>query len=126
MLQAINIVVGTAWTLCGLICLGLAGPLIAKRVSPNSLYGVRFPEAFRSHDAWFAINHFGGKRMALWSIPQIICGVVAYFVPLEGNPLLTLLLGIAPILFVLIPALESWRFAKRYDADAKAQNAATD
>jgi hypothetical protein len=72
--------------------------------------------AFRSDDAWFAINRYGGKRMALWSIAQITSGIAAFFVPKQGSPFRTIVLGIVPLLFVLIPAVESWRFARRYDA----------
>jgi uncharacterized membrane protein len=113
-MQTINLVIGIAWITSGLSCLGLSLPLIARRVGRNPLYGVRFPESFRSDEAWFAINRFGGQRLALWSVPQIICGIAALFVPLQDNSTLTLVIGFAPIVFVLIPAFESWRFAKRF------------
>jgi hypothetical protein len=116
MLQRINIVIGSAWIVAGLVGLGLAMPLMANRVGPNPLYGVRFGAAFRSDEAWFAINRFGGQRMALWSLPQILWGIAAYFVPLGDNALWILLLGTAPLLFVMIPVLQTWRFARRYDA----------
>jgi hypothetical protein len=114
MFETINIVIGTAWIFTGLTCLGLSVSLIAKRIGRNSLYGIRFPESFQSDEAWFAINHFGGQRLALWSIPQIAWGIGAYFVPLHDNPNFTILTGIAPIAFILIPGIESWRFAKRF------------
>ena len=116
MLQPINLVIGTAWTIAGLLSLGLALPLIANRVGRNSAYGVRFPESFRSEEAWFAINHFGGKRMALWSVPQILWGIAAYFVPMSNNTTAAIAVGTAPILFLLIGLFETWRFARRYDA----------
>ena len=106
----------TAWTIAGLFSLGLAFPLIGNRLGRNSLYGVRFPESFRSEEAWFAINHFGGKRMALWSVPQILWGLAAYFVPMSNNTTVIILVGLLPLLFVLIPVIETWRFARRYDA----------
>ena len=116
MLQPINIVIGTAWIVAGLMCVGLAIPLIANRIGPNPLYGIRFRESFQSDEAWYAINQFGGQRLALWSVPQIAWGIAAYFVPLNNNPTLTLAAGIAPLAFVLIPMFESWRFARRWTA----------
>ena len=113
MLPTINIVIATAWIVCGLVCLGLSFPLIARRIGRNPLYGVRFREAFQSDEAWFAINRFGGQRLALWSLAQIACGIGACFAPLQGNDGLTLLVGIAPLMFIFIPMLETWRFAKR-------------
>jgi hypothetical protein len=113
MLQPINIVIGTGWIIAGLVALGLSIPLMANRIGPNPLYGIRFRESFQSDQAWYAINQFGGKRMALWSLPQIACGIAAYFLPLDNNPTLTLVAGLAPLAFVLVPVLETWRFAKR-------------
>jgi hypothetical protein len=114
MFQPINIVIGTAWILAGFVSLGLSLPLVARRVKRNPLYGVRFHESFASDEAWFAINHFGGQRMARWSIAQIGFGVFAYFAPLKDNTPLTLVAAVAPLAFILIPILETWRFAKRF------------
>jgi hypothetical protein len=109
----INLVIGTAWIVTGLVSLALALPLIAKRVGRNALYGVRFRESFESDEAWFAINHFGGQRLAWWSLPQIAYGVVVYFLPLTDKPGWTILAGVAPLAFILIPMLQAWRFARR-------------
>lgn len=114
MLQPINLIIGTAWLVAGIVCIALSWPLIAGRIGRNALYGVRFPEAFESDEAWFAINRFGGQRLAWWSIALIACGLAAYFVPLQDNSALTLLVGFAPIVFIFIPMFESWRFAKRF------------
>ena len=111
--QTINIVVGTAWVVAGLVSLGLSFPLIAGQVGPNPLYGARFREAFQSDEAWYAINRFGGQRFALWSLAQTACGIAAYFAPLKNNDALTIMVGVAPIAFVLIPMFQTWRFAKR-------------
>ena len=56
MLQPINLVIGTAWLIAGLVCIGLSLPLIAGQIGRNSLYGVRFPESFASDEAWFATD----------------------------------------------------------------------
>lgn len=108
------ITIGASWTIAGLLSVALAMPLVRGQVGRNSLYGARFPESFQSDDAWFAINRFAGKRMIIWSMPIIILGVIAFFLPLQGNTTLALTLAFAPLTFVLIPVLESWRFARRY------------
>lgn len=113
-MDAVAITVGVAWTLAGLLFLGMAIPLIQGRVGRNGVYGVRFPQSFQSDDAWFAINRYGGKRMAFWSLPLIAVGVVSFFLPLQSRTGLTLALGFAPLVFILIPVIESWRFARRY------------
>jgi len=113
-MDAVAITVGISWTITGLLCVGLAIPLIRGRVGRNAFYGVRFPESFQSEEAWIAINRFGGKRLIIWAIPIIVVGITSFFLPLQSRSGLTLTLGFAPLIFVLIPALESWRFARRY------------
>lgn len=107
-------IIGTSWTVLGLLHIGLAIPLVRRCIGRNSLYGVRFPQSFQSDDAWFAINQFGGKRMIVWSIPLLVVGVVSFFLPLQSHLALTLTLGFAPLIFILIPIAESWRFARSY------------
>jgi hypothetical protein len=76
---------------------------------------MRFPQAFRSDDAWFAINRFGGKRLILWSMMLILIGLASFWLPLESHPGWAITLGIAPLVFVLLPGFETWRFARCYE-----------
>jgi hypothetical protein len=46
----------------------------------------------------------------------IVVGVVSFFLPLRGNAGLALVMGFAPLVLILIPVVESWRFARRYRA----------
>ncbi|HLL90616.1 MAG TPA: SdpI family protein [Tepidisphaeraceae bacterium] len=108
------ITIGTSWTLVGLLCMALSVPLVRGRVGRNAAYGVRFPESFGSDEAWLAINRFGGKRLSIWSVPLVIVGLVSFFLPLQSNTALTLVLGFAPLAFILIPLFQSWRFARQY------------
>jgi len=113
-MDAVAITVGISWTVVGLVCIGLAVPLVRGQVGRNALYGVRFPQSFQSDDAWFAINRFGGRRLIVWSIPLIVMGIVSFFLPLQSRTGLTLVLGFGPLIFILIPVVEAWRFARRY------------
>lgn len=113
-MDAVAIIVGVGWTVAGLLALGLAVPLARGKVSRNPYYGVRFPQSLRSDEAWSAINRYGGKRLAAWSIPLVAVGVAAFFLPLASNPGLALAVGFAPPAFLMIPAVQSWRFARRY------------
>ncbi|HYO09577.1 MAG TPA: SdpI family protein [Tepidisphaeraceae bacterium] len=113
-MDAVAITIGISWTLAGLLCIVLSIPLIRGRVGRNEVYGVRFRGSFQSDEAWFAINRFGGKRLAVWSVPLVIVGVISFFLPLQSNTALTLVLGFAPLVFILIPLFQSWRFAQRY------------
>jgi len=113
-MDPVAVTVGVSWTITGLLCAGLAVPLVRGQVGRNAFYGVRFPQSFQSDDAWFAINRFGGKRLLVWSIPLVAVGITSFFLPLQSHTALALTLGFAPLIFILIPVLESWRFARQY------------
>jgi hypothetical protein len=110
----VSITVGISWTVCGLVSIALAIPLVRGQVARNPLYGVRFAQSFASDDAWLAINRYGGKRLIIWSIPILVIGIASLLIPLQSRTALTLAVGFGPLIFVLIPVLESWRFARRY------------
>lgn len=113
-MDRIGLIVGVSWIFCGLVCFALAIPLALGKVRPNALYGIRFRESFQSDEAWMAINQFGGRRLMRWCLPLMAVGAVAIFLPLQRQPLVTLLFGFAPLIFILIPVFESWRFARRF------------
>jgi hypothetical protein len=56
--------------------------------------------------------------MLIWSIPMIATGIVSIFLPLRLHYGLTLTFGFAPLVFILIPVVETWRFARRYQPGA--------
>ena len=113
-MDPVAVTIGVSWTLVGLLCIVLAVPMRQGKIGRNPLYGVRFPESFRSDEAWLAINRYGARSMTLWALPLIAVGLASFLLPLQSHPAITLLLGFAPLAFVLIPVLESWRFARRY------------
>jgi hypothetical protein len=113
-MDSVAITIGSGWTLGGLLLIAVALPLARGKVARNALYGIRFPQSLRSDEAWFAINRYGGRRLVVWAIPLILIGVVSFFLPLRSHAGLALTLGFAPLLLLLIPLVESWRFARRY------------
>src|SRR5436305_318054 len=95
--------IGVAWIAVGLLTIGMAIPLLQGKVGPNAQFGIRFRECFQSNEAWFAINRYGAKRMIIAAVPMIVSGVATLFIPLQTRPSWALLLGLAPLAFILIP-----------------------
>ncbi|MBX7157450.1 MAG: SdpI family protein [Verrucomicrobiae bacterium] len=50
----------------------IAIPLALKKISPNSLYGIRISKSLKSETNWYAINEYAGKQMIVWSIVHLI------------------------------------------------------
>ena len=113
-MDAVGVIIGVSWIFIGLLCAGLAIPLLCGKIGRNRFYGARFPQSFASDESWFAINRFAAKRMLVASLPLVVIGTVSLFLPLETHPAAAILLGFAHLIFVLTPVFVTWRFARRY------------
>lgn len=47
--------------LTGLLYMGLAIPMILRKIPPNQFYGWRTPKAFSSKEIWYEINWYCGR-----------------------------------------------------------------
>ena len=112
-MDPVAITVGVSWLIIGSLCIVLAIPLMRGEVGRNAFYGARFRESLESEEAWLAINRFAGRQAIIWSLPLLAIGAVSLFLPLQNHVALTLILGFAPLVFILAPALNTWRFARR-------------
>ena len=63
------------------LMVGLSIPLILRKVRMNHIYGVRFPQSFKSDKNWCYINAAGGKIMVLWSVPIFALGAYGLVYP---------------------------------------------
>jgi hypothetical protein len=60
----------------GLFVIGLALPLVKRKIRMNQWYGVRIQESFKSEERWFEINQYGGRLMVWWGVGlAIIAGI---------------------------------------------------
>ena len=113
-MDALNITFGLTNLLCGALLAALSVPLVKRKVPMNHLYGVRFPQSFKSKEAWYAINEHGGRLLMRWSLFLVALGLIALIAPFErAGEWLVLLFAFAP-LTVLIPAVQSYLYARRF------------
>lgn len=96
--------------LFGLLFIGLSFPLVNGKIKMNHIFGVRFSKSFESEKHWYHLNRFGGKRLAFWSIPIIILGLLGVIYPEN-----TIMSAVQPVLvlIIIIPALEIWFMARK-------------
>jgi hypothetical protein len=108
-----QIILGLTDIVCGLLIIGVSLPLVKGKIPMNRWYGVRFKQSFLSDDHWYRINAYGGKRLIIWSVPVVLAGAVALFLPddVMDQPMM-MIISFAPILLV-IAAVESYLFARK-------------
>jgi hypothetical protein len=103
----LNVVLGLFNMGIALLIIFLSIPLIRRKIKMNYLYGVRIKKSYKSENNWYNINAYGGKQLAIWSIPVILAGIAWLLIPIN-NPdqiLLPLLMGAGPITICLAIAL---------------------
>ena len=87
-------------------------PLIKRKVPMNRVYGIRVRESFTSDERWLDINAYGGRQFALWSLPNVVTGIVGLFLP---TYLVFIYIPIAISVIVLsaaIPLIQTMRWIK--------------
>jgi len=109
----VNVTIGIAYLAAGLLIWGLCSPLKQRKIKPNSWYGFRFSESYRSDDYWYRINEYGARPMTPWALMFAAAGVIplAYGIEAPGRGMLCWCLPYIPLV-LLLPALQSWLFAK--------------
>lgn len=65
----------------GLLFLGLATPLIGRRVPPNQWYGFRVPKTLSSPNIWYPVNQHSGKELYKTGLRLIIAAFALALVP---------------------------------------------
>lgn len=116
-MDSVSLTIGLSWLLAGILTILLSLPLISRKIPRNSFYGMRFHPSYQSEEAWFKINEFGGEGMRFWSLFIFAAGTLTLFLPLQAHPARALFIGLLPLLFILIPILLTWRFARRFEKD---------
>ena len=73
------LVVSVVDTVCAIVFMGLAIPLIKRKIPMNYIYGARFKASFKSNKNWYEINEYGGKCLFWASIPILVHGILGIF-----------------------------------------------
>lgn len=87
----------------GLLMLGLAIPLIRRKIRPNGAYGFRYASAMNDPEIWYPVNAYGGRLMAIYGGVIVAAALLlAWLLPQNEGAyvlLMTLLMlgGLVPI-----------------------------
>ena len=106
-----NIVLGITNIFIGFLIIVLCFPLVKRKIKMNKLYGMRMPKSFISEDNWYKINEYGGKIFIYWSIPIVLIGIIALFLPPLGKKG-TIILSLTPFL-VILPAIQALIYSRK-------------
>ena len=78
-MHAANLALCLCNLLAGLLCVGLAVPLIRGRVKPNAIYGARTARTLASEETWYRVNAACGRWLFWSGLALAASGVVGWF-----------------------------------------------
>lgn len=61
--------------------IGLAIPLILKKIPPNEIYGFRTARSLSDEKVWYAANYFSGWTLLIAGIISLIAIIILHFYP---------------------------------------------
>lgn len=105
-------IIGVSNIMVAMLVIAISIPLITNKVPMNKIYGIRFKQSFESQERWYQINRYGGRQLVVWSIPILLLGVAAFFLPLADRPFWIAVFLMAPLIH-LIPVVISYFYAKQ-------------
>ena len=95
----------------GALYIGLAIPLMRRRIPPNGLYGLRVPATFADESVWYDANARAARHLAILGGIQIVLALTA---PLFDSDSTYVAVNIAVLLSGTIAmAIEGWSHANR-------------
>ncbi|NUN68543.1 MAG: SdpI family protein [Bacteroidetes bacterium] len=100
------------FTAVGLLFIGLAVPLIKRRIPPNDLYGFRVPETLASEELWYDVNEYSGRQLRLLGI-IIIAAVPVLFLAGISETMFTGVMTALLIVGVIAMAIHSFLYLHR-------------
>ncbi len=99
-------------TLLSVLFVGIAIPLIRRRVPPNHWYGLRVPATLADEHVWYEANVVAGRDFVKVGAVTFLAGLLSLFLPLPVWAGVLLWAGIVEIA-VLAAVIHSWRYANR-------------
>lgn len=99
-------------TAVSLLIIGLAVPMIRRRVAPNSLYGLRVPATFADESVWYDANEQSGRDLAALGVILLAMALVLPITGISTGAYALIWSGLAVVGTILVAAL-GWRRANR-------------
>lgn len=112
MMEQLNLFPGFALLICAALYSGISLPLLKGSVKMNIWYGFRIKKAFDSEENWYKINQYGARELIRWSIVLIAIAAIAFFLPLQNNIVLTIIISLAPLIVIIPVIIKTYRLAK--------------
>jgi uncharacterized membrane protein len=104
----------------GLLFVGLAVPLMRRRIRPNALYGLRVPATLADEAVWYEANARSGRDLLVFGFLVVGLAVVLPLSSELTTDSYALVMTVFLIVGALLTCLVAWRRANRLLAERRA------
>jgi len=94
----------------GLLLIGLALPLVYRKIPPNHLYGFRIKRTLENRDVWFAANAFAGRQLVWTGLATVTAAVVLYLLPINRVDAYAIAVTAIMLVSLTVALIQSFRF----------------
>jgi hypothetical protein len=65
----------------GLVLIGIAIPLIERRIKPNPWYGFRVRATLENPEVWYDVNAYAGRRLLVSGFITALAALLLFLIP---------------------------------------------
>ena len=98
----------------GLLLIGLALPLLRRKVPPNRWYGFRVPLTLKDPDVWYAVNAWAARWLSMAGVELFVGALLGLLLPAAWLPAYLLALSVLLIVGVLLILVFGVRYARSF------------
>jgi hypothetical protein len=114
-MESENIIFAITYVALGLLLMAISDPLKKGKVAMNHFYGVRLKKSFTSEKNWYLMNSYGGGQLQIWSVVLVVLGILALFIPFDGNESVIILFAFLPVVVLVVPTILIVRYSRTLD-----------
>ncbi len=97
----------------GLVLIGIAVPLIERRIKPNPWYGFRVRATLENPGLWYDVNAYAGRRLLISGFITAFAALLLFLIPNLGPGTYALACGGISVLSISIGLAQSFQYLKR-------------
>jgi uncharacterized membrane protein len=94
----------------GLLLIGLALPLVFRKIPPNHWYGFRVKRTLEDREVWFAANAFAGRRLAWTGLATVAAAVAFHLLPINKAETYAVAVAAVMLFSLTVAVVQSFRY----------------
>jgi len=102
-----------SYILVGLLLIGLAMPLIQRKVKPNVWYGLRLSQTMNDERVWYQANEYSGRLLLYVGVTLIVVASLLAVIPIKSLETYSIICFGVLVGGLLLVTWLSWRYVHK-------------